>query len=79
MQLVICNDRPLRTWILGFGGRARVLSPRSLAREIYEEFDAARERYAPTLPCDTLGSVRTREPLKMWLDEQELPFAVRRA
>ena len=79
MQLVICNDRPLRTWILGFGGRARVLSPRSLAREIYEEFDAARERYTPTLPFDTLGSVRTREPLKMWLDEQELPFAVRRA
>lgn len=79
MRLFVCNDRPLRTWILGFGGRARVVTPRSLARELYEEYDAARERYTPKLPFDPLRSVRTPEPLKMWVDEAELPFAVRRA
>ena len=58
MRLTVCNDRPLRTWILGFGGTARVVAPRSLAREIYEEFDAARERYTPRLPFDSLRSLR---------------------
>jgi hypothetical protein len=68
----------LRTWILGFGGAARVVTPASLAREICEEFGAAQERYTPTLPFDALPSLRPG-PLKMWLDEQELPFAARRA
>src|SRR5262249_6484346 len=27
LRLCVCNDRPLRTWILGFGGAARVVSP----------------------------------------------------
>jgi proteasome accessory factor B len=90
MQLVVCNDRPLRTWILGFGGRARVIAPRSLAQEMYEEFDAGRERYTPKLPFDALRSLRTspdlrgtfsaRDQLKMWIEEEpQLPFAVRRA
>ena len=80
MQLVVCNDRPLRTWILGFGGMARVLAPRSLAQEMYEEFDAVRERYTPQLPFDALRSVRSREQLKMhWEDAAQLPFAARRA
>ena len=90
MRLVVCNDRPLRTWILGFGGRARVIAPRSLARELYEEFDAARERYTPRLPFEPMrgfratpdlrGSFTARDQLKMWMeDEAELPFAVRRA
>lgn len=84
MQLVVCSDRPLRTWILGFGGRARVIAPRALARDIYEEFDTARDRYTPRLPFDSpfhpLGGVKTREPLKMWMDDEaQLPFAIRRA
>jgi predicted DNA-binding transcriptional regulator YafY len=92
MQLVVCNDRPLRTWILGFGGRAHVLAPRSLARDIYEEFDAGRDRYTPRLPFDSpfdslsslrgadrLASLRTDRQLKMWgdADEMRLPFARR--
>jgi predicted DNA-binding transcriptional regulator YafY len=80
MQLVVCNDRPLRTWILGFAGRARVIAPRALAQEMYEEFDAARERYTPRLPFEALRSVRSREQLKMhWEDAAQLPFAARRA
>jgi predicted DNA-binding transcriptional regulator YafY len=59
VRLCVCNDIPLRTWILGFGGMARVISPRALAERILEEIQAARERYMPRLRF---------EPLKMALD-----------
>lgn len=73
VRLCVCNDRPLRTWILGFGGAARVVSPVSLAQEILEEMQAAREQYMPTLPFDSLRSLRPRkfEPLKMAFDERQ--------
>jgi hypothetical protein len=55
------------------------LAAMSLAREIYEEFDAARERYTPRLPFDSLLPMRP-EPLRMWMEvEERLPFAARRA
>jgi predicted DNA-binding transcriptional regulator YafY len=76
MRLAVCTDRPLRTWILGFGGSARVVAPASLAREIYEEFDAARERYTPRLPFDALPPLR---PIKMTLEKEALPFFTRLA
>jgi predicted DNA-binding transcriptional regulator YafY len=47
MRLCVCNDRPLRTWLLGFGASARVVVPAALAGEIAAEFEAARERYLP--------------------------------
>jgi len=59
MRLCVCVDRPLRTWILGFGGGARVVTPSALAREILDEVQAARERYMPPLRF---------EPLKMTLE-----------
>lgn len=77
MRLVVTSDRPLRTWILGFGGAARVIAPAALAREIYEEFDAARERYTPRLPFDAPGWSERRQPLKMALEG--LPFTARSA
>lgn len=79
LRLFVSNDRPLRTWILGFGGRARVVAPSSLARDIYEEFDAARERYTPMLPFDRFEAIRGGRQLKMWgdADEMRLPFARR--
>jgi predicted DNA-binding transcriptional regulator YafY len=58
MRLCVSNDHPLRTWILGFGGAARVVAPKSLAREILEEAEMTRERYMPRLRF---------EPLKMSL------------
>jgi predicted DNA-binding transcriptional regulator YafY len=58
MRLCVSNDQPLRTWILGFGGVARVVSPKSLAQGILEEIQAARERYIPKLRF---------EPMKMTL------------
>ena len=63
LRLCVCNDRPLRTWILGFGATARVLSPNSLAHEIYEEIEATRERYMPKLRF---------EPLKMTLENRQM-------
>jgi len=62
MRLCVCNDRPLRTWILGFGAGARVISPAGLAREIAEELQSARERYTTTRKVKTL---------KMTLDAAE--------
>ena len=46
MTLDVCLDRALQSWILSFGPFARVISPECLAREIAEQFDEARARYA---------------------------------
>lgn len=61
MRLCVSDDRPLRTWILGFGGTARVVAPASLAREILEEAEMTRERYIPRLRL---------EPIKMTLERR---------
>lgn len=49
LTLDVCNDRALRKWILGFGPLARVESPASLADEILEDINAARDQYVPRL------------------------------
>jgi len=54
MRLDVSVDAPLRRWILGFGGTARVLSPARLAQEIVEAIEDARERYMPTLAMSML-------------------------
>jgi predicted DNA-binding transcriptional regulator YafY len=46
MTLDVCLDRTLHSWILSFGPFARVISPERLAREIADQFDEARARYA---------------------------------
>jgi len=45
LTLHVCNDQPLLAWILGFGPDARVVSPVSLAQQIFESVDATRRRY----------------------------------
>ncbi len=47
LRLCVCNDIPLRSWILSFGPRVRVVSPTALAQEIAGQLDAARQRYLP--------------------------------
>lgn len=47
VRLCVSSDPPLRSWILGFGASARVVSPARLAREIAGELAAAQARYAP--------------------------------
>jgi predicted DNA-binding transcriptional regulator YafY len=64
LRLCVCNDRPLRTWILGFGGAAHVVTPRTLAQEIFAEIQMARERYMPKLPFDSQGP-STRSALRL--------------
>ena len=46
LTLDVCRDRALQSWILSFGPFARVVAPATLAREIAEQFQEARARYA---------------------------------
>jgi predicted DNA-binding transcriptional regulator YafY len=46
MTLDVCRDRALQSWILSFGPFARVIAPDTLAREIADQFEEARARYA---------------------------------
>jgi proteasome accessory factor B len=46
LTLDVSNDWALRSWILGFGPLAQVLSPPHLRAQILDELDRARERYA---------------------------------
>jgi predicted DNA-binding transcriptional regulator YafY len=46
LTLDVCLDRALQSWILSFGPFARVIAPETLVREIAEQFEQARARYA---------------------------------
>ena len=45
VTLNVSNDFALRSWILGFGPLAKVVSPSTLAAQIVEELEGARKRY----------------------------------
>ena len=45
VTLNVSNDFALRSWILGFGGLARVISPPELAAQILDEIEQARQSY----------------------------------
>jgi len=45
VSLDVCHDWALRTWILGWGPFARVISPASLADEIHADLNTAAARY----------------------------------
>jgi predicted DNA-binding transcriptional regulator YafY len=47
VTLNVSNDFALRSWILGFGPLAKVVSPASLAAQIVEEIEQTRRRYGP--------------------------------
>jgi len=70
LRLCVSDDRALRAWILSFGASARVLAPARLAQGIYEEFRAARQRYAPRL---------RPEALKMTMDSRATLLLFQRA
>jgi WYL domain len=52
LTLDVRPDQTLRSWILSFGPRARVVSPARLAEQILEELNEAREKYAPRMDFD---------------------------
>jgi predicted DNA-binding transcriptional regulator YafY len=45
LAMNVCHDWALRSWILGWGGFAKVVAPRQLAREIRADLKAAIDRY----------------------------------
>lgn len=45
LSLDVCVDPTLRSWILSFGRSARVVAPDTLARQIRDELDQARDAY----------------------------------
>jgi predicted DNA-binding transcriptional regulator YafY len=45
LTLHVSNDQALRSWILGFGPLAKVVSPAALAAQIVEEIEGTRQRY----------------------------------
>lgn len=57
----VCNDHALRAWILGFGPDARVVSPVTLARAIFDAADQTRRRYAPMRAESRFEMVAMRE------------------
>ena len=57
LTMDVCHDWALRHWILGWGNRATVVAPATLAQELGTEFASAAARYArPT-------HARTADPL----------------
>ena len=46
LTLEVCLDRALQSWILSFGPFARVIAPDALVKDITEQFEEARARYA---------------------------------
>jgi predicted DNA-binding transcriptional regulator YafY len=68
LTLKVCRDWALRTWVLGWGPHARVVSPSVLATEILEQLDEARDGYAPRLLFDGTPAMapkaQTRLPLR---------------
>jgi predicted DNA-binding transcriptional regulator YafY len=47
LRLDVCNDQPLRRWILSFGPSARVLAPATLALDIQSAHARAFRNYRP--------------------------------
>lgn len=71
LTLRVAIDRPLRTWILGWGHLAQVVAPSRLAAEILEELQEASERYAPRIPFELQPAVNEGAP------DASLPFTAR--
>jgi predicted DNA-binding transcriptional regulator YafY len=61
MRLDVCVDRPLKSWLLGFGSAARVLAPSSLAADVVRELEATRARYESRIVFPML-KMSAREP-----------------
>jgi predicted DNA-binding transcriptional regulator YafY len=52
LRMKVVVDWGLTAWVMGFGARARVLSPRRLAQQVYDQVEEMRDIYAPKMPID---------------------------
>jgi proteasome accessory factor B len=71
LELDVCNDVWLHSFVLQFGHRVQVTEPASLAREISEELDLARGHYAPAGQVEPLA---TSQALLDLSNQWRLPF-----
>jgi predicted DNA-binding transcriptional regulator YafY len=70
LRMKVVVDWGLMAWVLGFGARARVVSPRRLARQVYEHVQEMHELYAPKIPLDDA-------PAPSRSAQEGLPFAAK--
>jgi proteasome accessory factor B len=66
LTLKVCRDWALRTWVLGWGAHAHVVSPSALAEDVLEQLEEARDGYAPRLSFDS--------PTAYYLPQARLPL-----
>ena len=52
LRMKVVVDWGLTAWVMGFGPRARVLTPRRLAQQVFEQVEEMRDIYAPKIPLD---------------------------
>jgi predicted DNA-binding transcriptional regulator YafY len=71
LELDVCDDVWLQSFVLQFGHRVRVVEPAALAREISEELERARRHYAPAGQVEPLA---TSQALLDLSDQWRLPF-----
>ena len=71
LELDVCDDVWLHSFVLQFGHRVRVVEPAALAREISEELERARRHYAPAGQVEPLA---TSQALLDLSNQWRLPF-----
>ncbi len=71
LELDVCDDAWLRSFVLQFGHRVQVVKPAKLAEEIREELDLARRHYRP---ADQVEPLATSEALLDLSAQWRLPF-----
>jgi predicted DNA-binding transcriptional regulator YafY len=71
LELDVCDDVWLHSFVLQFGHRVQVMEPAGLARKISDELDLARGHYAPAGQVEPLA---TSQALLDLSDQWRLPF-----
>lgn len=71
LELDVCDDGWLRSFVLQFGHRVRVIEPAELASAIKEELELARRHYAPD---DQVEALATSQALIDLSAQWRLPF-----
>jgi predicted DNA-binding transcriptional regulator YafY len=69
MDLKVCRDAALRSWILGFGPEALVLSPATLAHEVAHALREAQAQYQPAIVSSAAAGLAGSVPV-----QRSLPF-----
>jgi predicted DNA-binding transcriptional regulator YafY len=69
MTLDVCDDPPLRSWILSFGPLVRVVSPPRLSQTVLQELERARANYVPSIEAEPGDSAMVEREI-----QPTLPF-----